>query len=151
MATGTSSWLGNVVGSVSDRVARRAHLLSTVLAMFTSYRPGEFPPWWTEAVEANIAGELCGAYELVKGARDGAMLVTNKGLGIVSSTSVLWIPYDNIVGWEPPQKTPPADSLVCIRARATEQRGSGVGTPFISSHSSSRLVESVRPPNLTAP
>lgn len=120
--------------SVSDRIARRAHLLSNVLATFTPYNPGEFPSWWTKALEANIAGELCGAYELVKGAGDGAILVTNKALGIVSNTSVLWIPYDDIVGWEPPKKTPPADSLVLHTSegdRTTKLR-SGDAVHFIS-------------------
>jgi hypothetical protein len=89
---------------------------SAGVLIFPEYIPFEEhdrPRWWRDELAVDSWGAVLGVHEAEAGSPVGAILITDRGLGVFSEPSTpMWLPYEQIKGYEKLSKEPVSRSLV---------------------------------------
>ena len=105
---------------------RRARPTVRIFPRYVSFANSSPPPWWTTLLGQDAWGEILGVHESYVGVREGALVITERGVALLSSHGVVrWFAYTDVAGWERLSKEPLSQELV---VRLGD--GSTVALPF---------------------
>lgn len=80
---------------------------------YTSFEEAGRPAWWGEERVEAAWGEVFGVHEVERGSPVGALVVTERGLAVLSpSGGAEWVTYEEIEGHEQLCKEPVSSALV---------------------------------------
>lgn len=120
--------MSNSIGNVSaGRIRRQAKRILSgkvkgadrpIFPGYISFDEDRRPRWWSDELAPGSWGAVLGVHESEPGCSVGAIVVTDRGLGVLNEPlAPLWLPYDTIDGWNKPSKDPISKSLV-VRTNA---------------------------------
>lgn len=113
------------VRRILDGTRVGSHAGERIFPDFISFER-ERPSWWDDSLVASSWGTVYGVHELVRGEREGALVVAETGIALADGNQrFTWIGFESIAGWAPLPKEPVATSLE-LRLR----NGSRVALPF---------------------
>ena len=105
---------------------RRDRPTDRIFPRYVSLANSSPPPWWTTHLAQDAWGEILGVHESYVGVREGALVITERGVALLSSDGVVrWFAYTDVAGWERLSKEPLSQELV---VRLGD--GSTVALPF---------------------
>ncbi len=94
---------------------------------FIDFESSEPPRWWDGRMADSSWGKVYGVHQSEPGRANGAIVIAENGLALLSEGAPTWVPYSSIKGWDQLSKEPPSTSLRLV----TQARG-GVELPFPS-------------------
>ncbi|WP_159396524.1 hypothetical protein [Sorangium cellulosum] len=78
-----------------------------------SFDKEERPRWWMDELAPDSWGEIFGVHEIERDRSDGAIVVTERGLGVFNDPRApIWLPYEAVEGWAKLSKDPISKSLI---------------------------------------
>ena len=96
-----------------------------VFPRFVDFEASQPPRWWHDGTADPSWGEVYGVHQSEPGRANGAIVIAENGLALLSEEAPTWVPYSSIKGWDELSKEPPSTSL-----RLVTQTGDRVDLPF---------------------
>lgn len=122
-----SNSIGNVTAGRIRRQAKRilsGKVVGTdrpIFPGYISFDEDQRPRWWSDEFAPGSWGALLGVHESEPGCSVGAIVVTDRGLGLLNEPRApVWLPYETINGWNKLSKDPISKSLV-VRTDAGDE------------------------------
>ncbi|WP_437805210.1 hypothetical protein [Sorangium sp. So ce1078] len=114
---------GSFSGALADRIRKQAKRIlagmvkgsddRSIFPGYMSFDKDKRPCWWSSELAPDSWGEILGIHEIKTDCADGAIVITEKGLGVFSDPlAPIWLPYESVDGWEKLSKDPVSLSLV---------------------------------------
>ncbi|XYH97991.1 hypothetical protein ACMHYB_61335 [Sorangium sp. So ce1128] len=120
----SSSFSGALAGRIRKQAKRilagmvKGSDERSIFPGYMSFDKDKRPRWWRNELAPDIWGEILGVHEAESDCSDGAIVVTERGLGVFNDPlAPIWLPYEAVEGWERLSKDPVSKSLV-VRTRA---------------------------------
>lgn len=118
---------GSVSSIVAHRIRRQAKRIlagmvrgseQRIFPGYISFDEDRRPRWWGDGLTLESWGAVIGVHEIEPDCPRGAIVVAENGLAVFNDTlAPVWLPYEEIEGWNKLSKEPISKSLV-VRTKA---------------------------------